>query len=241
MNSTKTILTLAAYLITYCLTTPLYAATDQAWSGEGELGITIIEGNSETKNISAKLMLSKQLNKWRHKINFEILKNEADGITEAEHYIAAGKSDYFFREKTYAFTAARYEEDRFSGFDHQLSLSAGYGSRFINNDRQTLDASIGLGIKRSEEQTTGIIKDEIILRLDGNYSHKVGSHSEFTESLLIEAGEDNTLIESVTGFKTSITERIATKISYTVKRNSDVPVGTKNTDRKTSITVVFSF
>ncbi|MBL4761883.1 MAG: DUF481 domain-containing protein [Gammaproteobacteria bacterium] len=241
MTSLKNTLSLLTYLTTCFLVTPLHAATDQAWSGEGELGITIIEGNSESENISAKLELNKQHNKWRHKISLEILKNAADGITEAEYYIAAGKSDYFFREKTYAFTAARYEKDRFSGFEHQLSLTAGYGTRFINNDVQTLDASAGLGVKRSKEQLTAITNDEMILRLGGHYRHKIGTHSEFTQNLLIEMGEDNTLSESVTGFKTSVTKRIATKISYTIKRNSNVPIGTKNTDKKTSVTIVFSF
>lgn len=241
MNFLKSTFILLTSLATYLLVTPLHAAADQVWSGEGEFGISIIEGNSESEDISAKLELNKHQNKWRHKINFETLKSKSDGITEDEYYIATGKSDYFFREETYAFGAVRYEEDRFSSFEHQLSLSAGYGSRFISNDVQTLDASVGLGVKRSEEQITGIKQNEVILRLGGNYIHKIGAHSEFTEELLIETGEDNTLSESVTGFKTSVTKRIATKLSYSIKHNSNVPVGTKNTDKKTAVTVVFSF
>ena len=70
---------------------------------------------------------------------------------------------------------------------------------------------------------------------------KIGTHSEFTQDIRVEGGEDNVYTESDTGFKVNIMENLAMKLSVLVKNNSDVAAEKKKTDTITAVTVVYGF
>jgi putative salt-induced outer membrane protein len=57
----------------------------------------------------------------------------------------------------------------------------------------------------------------------------------------IESGADNRYTESVTSLSTDVWGDIALVLSYTIKSNSDVPVGTEKTDTFTAISLEYSF
>ncbi len=211
------------------------------WKGEGELGFTQTSGNTDSESLNAKLGIEKTHNKWTNKAGLEILKSSTDGVESANRSVLTARTEYKFAEKTYIFAALRYEDDEFSGYDYQSSLSFGLGKQFIKNDNHEFDASAGIGYRQLKVSATSQTSNEAIVTGRLNYQYNISKASVFSEKILFEAGDSNTYTESETSLKTQLNGNLASKIAYTVKHNSDVPVGTEKKDTVTTIALVYSF
>lgn len=210
--------------------------------GEGEVGYTQTSGNTKTSSLNAKLSLSKDVDAWSHRGELGILSAATDAKTTAESYTLKARTKYRFAGPRYGFASLRYENDRFSGYDYQGALVIGLGTRLIENARgMTLDADAGIGGRTSQDAVTGKSSQEAVLLINGNFAAPLSDSATFSEDLSIEGGSDNTYIESVTGLKLKVMDDLAAKIAYTVKRNSSVPAGTKQTDLQTAVTLVYAF
>lgn len=211
------------------------------WKGEGELGFTSTSGNSDTENLNARLAVSRESDQWRHKASLDSIRNESDGETSADSQVLKGRSEYSLGEKSYAFGQLRLEDDEFSGYEYQRTLTFGAGSRFIDNDKHLLDASIGLGYRSLKDRETGDTEEDNIVTADVKYQYKISETATFNQTILIEDGDENTYTESDTSLKTKIAGNLAAKISYLVKRNSEVPTGIDKSDKITTVSLVYAF
>lgn len=234
------------YIMLIVLLLPgLAAAIDQAktneWKGEGELGFTSTSGNTDSKSLNAKLGVERKHEKWTHKAGLETLQASASGVKSADRATFSARSEYKFGEKAYTFGAIRYENDKFSGYDYNSSITFGVGEQFIKNESHELDVSAGLGYREKKETATGKVFDEGIITGSLNYTYIISTHATFKEKILVEAGDSNTYSESETSLKMKINGNLSSKITYTVKNNSKVPVGTKETDTITTIALVYGF
>ena len=221
--------------------------TEEGLSGDGELGVIINGGNTENENYNSRLGLVYRTDKWTHSLGLLANGTKEDEATTAERYQATQKSEYDLGEgdQTYLFSALRWDKDRFSGFDYQASVSLGIGFRVLNNDTQSLDLEFGPGYKISEtnataEQESETIEDAIA-RLGAFYSNQLTATTQFTQDVLVEIGDDNTVTESITGLQVSMTDALALKLSYTIRNNSDVPPGSDETDTIAAVTLVYGF
>ncbi|MCF6255084.1 MAG: DUF481 domain-containing protein [Gammaproteobacteria bacterium] len=213
---------------------------DGSWKGDVELGIVTTTGNTETETINAKAKAVTEREKWRHTVSLESLNTSNGGDTTAERYVVNGQSDYKFGEHNYFFVMINYENARFSGYDYRVSEALGYGRRVIDKAALALDLEIGPGARQSKLSTGGN-EDEFTLRGAAKLAWKVSDTSTFTTDLSVDAGEDTTVTKSVTALTAQINGSLATKITYTIKNTSDVPVGVEKTDTETAVTLVYSF
>jgi putative salt-induced outer membrane protein YdiY len=227
------------------ITTPAFAEEPTTgWSGSAELGYVSTTGNTETTNIKGRANTLWQGVIWSNDTRLEFLNLEEDGERSAGKFLITNKTDRILTEKSYLFIFESYEEDRFSGFEYQTSISAGYGRNLIKNDTMTLDVEAGPGyrISKYDEKIEGESKEnEAIIRLYGNYVWALSDNAEFQQELTVEGGSKNTISKSITSLKTTIVGELAMKLSYTVKHTEEVPVGTENSDTETTVTIMYSF
>ncbi len=211
------------------------------WKGEGEFGFTSTSGNSDTENLNAGLGISREIEKWKHLASLKAIRAESEGETSADSLVFKGRSEYSLNEKSYILGKLRYEDDDFSGYDYQSSLAFGIGSRFIGNGKHLLDASVGLGYRRTNTSATKEKDDEGIVTADLVYEYKISETASFKESVLVEAGDENTHSESDTSLTLKISESLASRMSYLLKRNSEVPSGTDKQDEIVTVSLVYGF
>jgi len=240
------------------LSTQVAIAEENSWKGEGELGITQTTGNTENHNIVAKLGLTRELDLWIHEATLEFLRTENDSELAAERYELNWQSDYELSEKSYLFGKARYEDDSFTGYKYQASLSTGYGYEVFETDIDSLKLKIGIGMRTFEvevgseadskkdgfgmEIESGSESDQEAIGVLGlHYTRKIGSNTEFAQDFLVESGSENTYIRSDTGLTVKMTDMLALKISLQIKNNTEVPVGKEKTDTVSAVTMVYSF
>ncbi len=214
---------------------------EEGWSGEAEVGFVATTGNSETESFNARFALRNEAYPWRHETRLEALRSSDEDETTAERYLFAHKSDYRFGENRYLFGTVRYEDDRFSGYDYRISETFGYGRRVYEEPGVSLDLEAGFGGRHSLPEESDEREDEVILRGAGNLIWQISPSARFTEQLFVESGDRNTFTESVSALKLKINGNLATKLSYTVRHNTDVPEYTENTDTISSVTLVIDF
>jgi putative salt-induced outer membrane protein len=149
--------------------------------------------------------------------------------------------------------AARYEHDDFGANLWQGIVSLGYGYIALKDERNELSFEVGPGYKRYRPADTHIIVDsesvavrqptesEMVGRGLLNYKYKLTANTSFDDTLLVEAGSKNTYLQNDAGLAVSMTKKLALKVGFQVRHNTDVLPGTKNTDTLTTTNLVYSF
>jgi putative salt-induced outer membrane protein len=73
------------------------------------------------------------------------------------------------------------------------------------------------------------------------YEHAFTGSTSFVDTLLVEAGSDNTFLQNDAGLQVDMNKKLALKVGYQTRRNSDVSPGIKNTDQLLTTNLVYNF
>ncbi len=216
------------------------AAEESPWSGSVSLGFLSTSGNTNTTSYNTSFGILFAKNKWTHALDAAANgADESDAVT-AEAYKADWKSSYKFSENNYLFGLIAWRKDRFSGVTEQMSESIGYGRRIIDTPAHLLNAEIGAGY-RNADLSDNTSESGAIARLGLDYKWTFSESSNFEQTIAVEAGSDNTYIESVSAVRAKLLGDFAIVFSYTVRHNTDVPLGSEKTDKFTAISLELAF
>lgn len=210
------------------------------WSGKAALGYLATSGNTENSNLNSSFEVGYARGEWRHGLAARAIQATENAATTAEAYELGWKSERNLTEHDFLFGRVNWRKDRFSGYDTQTAESVGYGRRLIDKSAHKLNAEIGLGARQSE-LSDGSKEDEMIVRGGLSYRWLISESTRFSQDLAFESGDANTYLESVSALKASLIGRLALVVSYTVKNNSDVPVGTEKTDTYSALSLEYAF
>jgi putative salt-induced outer membrane protein len=209
------------------------------WTGKGELGGSFASGNSENEAVNAALEMKGSYGKWTHTLGFAGNYGSDSGSTTAQRWEVRGQTQYEITDRAYGFGAARYEDDRFSAYDFQTSLSGGLGYKIIDNDRTKFWVQGGPGYRYAEFNDTGESEDGMIFRGDLGFDHQLTETTKIVERFLVETGSDNTYLQNDIGLEVSINGALALRLGYQIRHNSDVLPGTEKTDTLTTIGLIY--
>lgn len=220
---------------------PLMAQNDEeGLSGQVALGYLATSGNSESENLSLNFGGDYYGEIWHHELAGRAIQASTSGLTTAEAYGLSWQSSRDLGEKSYIFGRAAWDKDKFSGYDQQIREVVGYGRHFIDNERHEFNGEAGVGLRQSDLRD-GTSEDESIVRLSMDYTFQVSETAEFQQLFGVESGSDNTYTETVSALKADVWTNLAIVLAYTIKRNSDVPVGNVKKDTFTSVALEYSF
>ncbi len=216
------------------------AEEESPWSGSASLGYLATAGNTETTSYNTSFGIGYAVNAWKHAFNALALGSDQSEMTTAEAYQMGWQSDYNFTETDFIFGTVDWRKDRFSGVDEQRTESIGYGRRLLDTPKHLLSVGLGLG-HRSADLADGTSESGAIGRGSLDYNWIFSETAGFDQNIVIETGSDNTYIESVSALRARLLGDFALVLSYTIKQNSDVPVGTEKTDRLSAVSIEYAF
>jgi putative salt-induced outer membrane protein len=208
--------------------------------GNVRLGFLSTTGNTETTTMNSGFEASYTLERWKHTALASAIYSEEDNITTAEAYEVGWTSGWDLTDRDFLFGRLNWRKDRFGGFDTQFSQTAGYGRKILTGEVHTLTADVGAGARQSEDQL-GVTTNEFIAAGSLAYKWRFSETAEFNQTLRVEVGEENTFSESVSSVSTQLIGAFRLVASYTIKNNSDAPVGTEKTDTLTAISLQYDF
>lgn len=220
--------------------TAALAQDEEGLSGAVGLGYLATSGNADNETLNLTFGGVYNMDRWHHSLDGYAVRASTSNITTAEARGLTWQTKYDLNETDYVFGLFGWNKDKFSGYDQQIREVVGYGRRIINREMHTLNAEAGLGLRQSDLRN-GLSEDESVARLAIDYEWRISETAQFNQLFAVEAGSDNTYQESVTSLTADIMESFALVLSYTIKQNSRVPVGSQKKDTFTAVTLEYSF
>ena len=243
-----TVITLATFASTG-------AHADDSWSTRSELGFVASRGNTSTQTGNAKIQVVREVNRWKYTLETTGLYGKSQGVATAQHVDGRLQVDKAFGtdQRWFWFGSGRYEDDRFSGFDYQSTVTTGLGRKFIDSDTTKLTAQVGAGYRalRPElivrDATTGLVVARILGERDKDFvvngsltfSYAFNPQTRILESLLTESGEANTLTRNDLALEVKMIKSLALSLGVSVRHNSEPLPGLKRTDTLTTVNLVY--
>jgi putative salt-induced outer membrane protein len=132
-------------------------------------------------------------------------------------------------------------------------VSVGYGYIALKTERTELSFEVGPGYKRYRpadlsEDVGGVpvkvqqdSQSEVVGRGLINYKYRITDNTALEDTLLLEAGSKNKYYQNDIGLSVSMTRKMALKLGYQVRYNSDVQINTKHTDTLLTTNLVYNF
>ena len=218
-------------------------------SGRGEIGAVLATGNTTSRSGNVKLSVDFATGQWSHKAGFAAVYVSNDNDTTAQRWEVFEQSSYQFSPRTFSFGGVRFEDDRFSGFAYQATVSTGLGRKFIDTEPTQLSAQLGAGYKTSEtrltfDPLTGAtilpLRESAIAAIgNAEWRHALNATTALRDKLTIEATQDNTFMQNEIGLEVKMMVKLALAVSFAVRHNTDPPEAFKKTDTLTTVNIVY--
>ncbi len=226
-------------LLMCCL--PTAALAEGPWTGKVSLGFLSTSGNSSATTLNAATEVIYSVERFKNTFRASAINGEQEEVRTAERYTLGNQFDINFDDNNYAFVAVDAEKDLYGGVRERTTETVGYGRRILTGPTHKLDAEIGAGARQTLPQGSNQRENDAIGRLSGRYEWLITDTSTFLQTLKVEGGEENTFTESISELKLNIVGNVFGSLSYTIRNNSDVPVGTDKTDTFTAVNVTYEF
>ncbi len=210
-------------------------------SGDIAAGATYNTGNTSSQQylITAKAVYDDDTT-WKHTLKLEAASKEESNIRSEERYRATGNSSYRIDEKNFVFAELDFLSDRYGTYNYRITESLGYGRNLYTGQQLNVSANVGLGMRQAE--LTNNTKDNTMLgRVGADADWQLTPQLKFEQSVKGTFGGEAAIYESNSGLINKLSERLYLKMGLDVEHVSDVPVGTKNTDTKTTIQLGYTF
>lgn len=222
----------------------------ELWSGEGQLGGFQASGNSDNVGLSAGLKLKRQGEDWSHALRATADYQRSNGVTSREQFLFAYEPRYQVADELFAYGLVQYERNKLQGFSGRYAVSGGIGYQVANSDDLKLSIKAGPALRMTDftlaEDETRLaalfgldfdwqIAERLALTQDANMVAETGGQA----TVIIDSSR--TTLNLVTGLDAKVSDRLRSRISYTVDYDSEPPVGKVSTDTVTRLTLVYGF
>ncbi len=229
------------------------------YTASAELGMLFKTGDTNSADVKAGFDFAHEEAAWKSTIQLGLLVKKRDQEDEngEEHFetsdqqfTAVGQTNYTIDKSSpnYIYGNLSYEDNRFSSFDSQSSVSGGWGRRWYETEKTTLDADIGPGFKRDVIRETDTQEEEVktafIIQAQALYKREINEHVLFKQLLVAKyapKSDANSTYKARTSITTKLLETLQLKFSFTVDYNTDVDEGKENLNTETAMTLVYSF
>ena len=250
----------ACYLPLVAFAEDAPAVEKSPFSSSAELGFLYKTGNTKSADINAGLSIKYEKDLWLSTFDFDILAKQTEKTvddsdkmsltTTEQKWTVDSKTNYTLdaTSKNYVYGNVFYEDNRFTSYDSQSSVSAGWGRNWYKTDKASFFADIGPGFKRDVTKATDTVPSEtstsLIVQVQALYLRKINDFVEFKQTLsgkvATQSGENSTY-KAESSITTKLIETLQLKFTVTLDYNSKVDVDKENLDTQTSVTLVYSF
>ncbi|HIC82250.1 MAG TPA: DUF481 domain-containing protein [Kiloniellaceae bacterium] len=217
------------------------AEEESPWSGEAELGGIARSGNTENLGVSASAEVIYEAAPWRHILSGSFDYLETRLATEEQAIEAEYQFNYDLTERTFVYGLTHYEDDRFSGFDYEITASAGLGTRVIDEESMTWTLAAGPSVRVFREDDEGATEAVPGARLNSDFVWQISETAKLANETELRFDSDRSELENETSLTLQIVESLAGRFSFTAQYRSPVPEDTDELDTTTKASLVYGF
>lgn len=212
----------------------------EGWSGSGEVGAFASSGNTNTRGVAIGVNVAKETLKWKHSLRGFVDYQRQEGVTTRERYLAGYQGNYNISDRLFALLALSYEKDEFSGFESRFSQSLGLGYKVLTGPDLILTLEGGPALRQTKF-TNGLQDNSLAARIAGDFKWQFSPSISLTENASYFYDDSNNSFQSLTALNAKINSALTARISYQINTESNPPLGRRNSDKVSRMTVVYSF
>lgn len=236
------------FILALCSATTM--ANEVPFTLDGELGFITTTGNTETTSLAIGVNSKHETIDWSNEYKFSGLYKqdtvENDGVEEtnttAQKLFISAQANYkLANENRRIFGFGSFEDDRFSSYEYQATIAAGWNEKFWDDKQSSLNASVGPGYTLAKLAATDEDRNSMVLRVALDYSYSLSENARLTQKFASEYGEFNTKSKSETAVAATLMNDIKMKVSLKLDHNTDVAAGRSKLDSETAVTLVYTF
>ncbi len=231
------------------------------YTASAELGMLFKTGDTNSADVKAGFDFAHEEAAWKSTVQLDLLVKKSDQddgtgtgeetfSTSDQKWTLVGQTNYTLDKKSpnYVYANVSYEDNRFSSFESQSSVSTGWGRRWYETKNTTLDADIGPGFKRDVVRATETEPEEtksaFIIQAQALYTRQLNEHVLFKQKLVAKyatKSDANSTYSARTSISTKLIETLQLKFSVTFDYNTEVDENKENLNTETAMTLVYSF
>lgn len=225
------------------------------WSGETVVGGNYRSGAQDLLSLHAAFKVTQVIGRWKNtgEVKFDLAR--ADGVTNSQDLEIKGRLRRDIDEKLYGFGIAAYEDDRFSGFEYQITEGVGVGYQLFDTESFRLSLEGGPSVRHNLVSRTDEFNNEILLRLAGMLEWDISDTAKLSNetALLLTRNSieldtrsfgqvsDSSESTNTTALDMQIIGNLAARLSYELHFRSDPPPGAQTTESTARISLVHNF
>ncbi|KPQ30478.1 MULTISPECIES: DUF481 domain-containing protein [unclassified Halomonas] len=240
------ILVVACLLANSATASPFYAPSPPPedapiFSGDTELGYNRLAGNTNSETLIGKTRLQWLTGNLTHSLRGEVRHVRREDETSAEQYLLAGRERYDLNGPHYLFGFARWEKDRFAGYDQQLSAIGGYGRQLLDNDTHKLSLEAGPGYRHDRLRGHGNERFGVAYSAV-DYRWSFADYADISQEMSLEYTRKNVTTRSLTALTARLNSKLSLRLSHEIKHNSEPPEeADKRSDTTTSASLLYNW
>ena len=251
-NRQQTLVLLLPLLSTLIVSNNANAAQDQrSYRGDVEFGAVLTTGNSQTASAKAAINVEQDFAFWRteYMIDAQYQRSQFDedgesqrDTTEQQIFVSYQGNYKLDSEAESFFIFGSYNDDRFNGYNYELTTAVGYGWRFYETSNNTIDFEIGPG-QEWKELDDGTRRRGTIFRGAFKYEQELTVATRFRQEIVTDlsfSGESSST-KAESSMIAQINGRLALRVSFLLEYNSKPEDDRRKVDTETGLTLVYSF
>jgi putative salt-induced outer membrane protein len=212
----------------------------QGWSGQGEAGAFLSSGNTSNRGVAVGVNVAKETRAWKHALRGQLDYQQDNGIKTRERYFAGYEGNYKFTPDFYALLTLAYERDIFSGFSRRFAESVGFGYKVINTPALSLALEGGPALRQTA-YITGRRDNYFAARGGLNAKWLISNAFTLSQNATLFYDSSNTSVFSLTALTAKVTGALSARLSFQLNQESNPPLGLKELDTTSRVTIVYSF
>lgn len=229
-----------------------YATEQKKLHGDIEVGAVLTTGNTNTASAKTAIDVEQEWTAWRtqyvidaqyQRTQFEDDQGQHQRETTAQQIFLSYQGNYKLKkpEETF-FVLGSYNDDRFGGYEYQLTAAIGYGWRFLKTQDSTIDLEIGPGYVWNELES-GDYRQGSIFHGAFTFEHQFTVATRFRQEVITDLSfnGENSKTKLDSSFIADINGRLAMKMSFYLEYNTKPDIDIRKVDTETGITLVYSF
>ncbi|MBV8342560.1 MAG: DUF481 domain-containing protein [Gammaproteobacteria bacterium] len=226
--------------------------TDGTWASRAQAGYAKTSGNTDTSTAIALFHIAHLVGDWKFLFGVEGVYGSTKGETTAQSWDAHFQANYNITPQLYWYGGLRYDDNKFSGFVYQETVSTGAGYQFIKTDTTKLTGQLGVGERRLrpevlQEDAVGAIAStmelpsstDAVLDAAVNLEHSFNAATKVITGVSMESGKNNTMTTANIALQVKMTNVLALSAGYQYVRNSKPPPGSGPTNSLATLSLVY--
>lgn len=210
------------------------------WKGQGDLGGTRTTGTSDTLGISAGVLLTREGDRWRHRLRGRVDYQEADGQSVRDAFLVSYEPRVRIRDGMFVYGLAQYDSDSFLGFDRRLSASSGIGYRVAGPGDFAVDVDAGPTYRATsftDGSDDGSLGGRGSLAVRWTLTEGVRLTN---DAALVVDGRNNTFANTA-ALDARLIGSLSARLSYNLQYESMPPLGRETTGTISRASLVYDF